>query len=269
MGRVVVVDGTGKLAALLQLRGRKTGTAQKVKDGIYSQSDYVASFIGIVPVVMRLVIFIDEPRGMHRRRGAWRLCSRRRRLRLDSARHRSRAAPRAAKAKNARVKRMSSNVAEPFAGLDARVDGPERNPISDVTYDSRAVRAGALFVALRGAKTDGHRFLTQAIDAGASALLVEEAPATRPAQVAVVRVADTRAALADVAARFFAHPARALTLVGVTAAKRRPRTRPSARLCEETSTTAATTPASRMRASQRCRSSDSGVVSDDFSSKPG
>jgi cell division protein FtsI/penicillin-binding protein 2 len=45
----------------------KTGTAQKVKDGTYSQSDYVASFIGIVPVVNpRLVIgvFIDEPRGV-------------------------------------------------------------------------------------------------------------------------------------------------------------------------------------------------------------
>jgi UDP-N-acetylmuramyl-tripeptide synthetase len=111
---------------------------------------------------------------------------------------------------------MSASVAELFAGLDARVDGPARNPISDVTYDSRAVRPGALFVALRGAKTDGHRFLAQAIDAGASALLVEEPPATFPAQVAVVRVADTRAALADVAARFFAHPARALTLVGVT-----------------------------------------------------
>ena len=51
--------------------------------------------------------------------------------------------------------------------------------------------------------------------------------------------------------------------VNTPTAKRRPRTRPSARLCEETSSaTAATTPASRMRASERCRSSDSGVVSD-------
>ncbi|MEX2208997.1 MAG: UDP-N-acetylmuramoyl-L-alanyl-D-glutamate--2,6-diaminopimelate ligase [Myxococcota bacterium] len=111
---------------------------------------------------------------------------------------------------------MNPTVTELFAGLDAVVDGPARGAISDVTYDSRAVRPGALFVALRGAKTDGHRYLAQAIDAGASALLVEEAPASRPAQVAVVRVPDTRAALADVAARFFSQPARALTLIGVT-----------------------------------------------------
>ncbi len=64
----VVEDGTGKLAALphVQVAG-KTGTAQKVKDGAYSQKDYMASFIGIAPVSNpRLVIgvFIDEPRGI-------------------------------------------------------------------------------------------------------------------------------------------------------------------------------------------------------------
>ena len=68
MMRRAVEDGTGKAAALPHVSvAGKTGTAQKVKDGIYSQSDYVASFIGIVPVVNpRLVIgvFIDEPRGV-------------------------------------------------------------------------------------------------------------------------------------------------------------------------------------------------------------
>lgn len=68
MMRRVVEDGSGKLAALphVQVAG-KTGTAQKVKDGRYSQSDYMASFVGIAPVSNpRLVIgvFIDEPRGI-------------------------------------------------------------------------------------------------------------------------------------------------------------------------------------------------------------
>jgi cell division protein FtsI (penicillin-binding protein 3) len=67
MMRRVVEDGTGKAAALPHVAvAGKTGTAQKVKDGVYSQTDYVASFVGIVPVVNpRLVIgvFIDEPRG--------------------------------------------------------------------------------------------------------------------------------------------------------------------------------------------------------------
>ena len=111
---------------------------------------------------------------------------------------------------------MTQTLAELVVGLDAVVDGPAGTVVSDLTCDSRAVRPGALFVALRGAQTDGHRFLAQAIAAGASALLVEEPPVPRPAHVAVVRVPDTRSALADVAARFFAFPARGLTLIGVT-----------------------------------------------------
>ncbi len=67
MMRQAVESGTGKSAALPNVAvAGKTGTAQKVKNGAYSQSDYVASFIGIAPVVNpRIVIgvFIDEPRG--------------------------------------------------------------------------------------------------------------------------------------------------------------------------------------------------------------
>ena len=111
---------------------------------------------------------------------------------------------------------MSQTLADLVAGLDAVVDGPAQTRISDVTYDSREVRPGALFVALRGTQTDGHRFLRDAIDAGASALLVEQPPVPRPANVAVARVAETRAALAAVASRFFASPARDLMLIGVT-----------------------------------------------------
>ena len=111
---------------------------------------------------------------------------------------------------------MTRTLEDLVAGLDARIDGPARAEIRDVSYDSRKVSPGALFVALRGARSDGHRHLEAAIDAGASALLVEQPPASRPEHVAVARVRDTRAALADVASRFFAHPARDLTLVGVT-----------------------------------------------------
>ncbi len=111
---------------------------------------------------------------------------------------------------------MSQSLAELVADLGAVVEGPAHAPVRDVCYDSRAVRPGSLFVALRGARTDGHRFVAQAVEAGASALLVEEAPSNRPAHVAVARVPDSRRALADVAARFFGHPARRLTLIGVT-----------------------------------------------------
>ncbi len=69
MLRAVVENGTGTLAALPNVPvAGKTGTAQKVKDGTYSEKDYIASFVGIAPAVNpRFVIgvFVDEPQGVH------------------------------------------------------------------------------------------------------------------------------------------------------------------------------------------------------------
>ncbi len=124
---------------------------------------------------------------------------------------------------------MSATLAELVADLDARVLGPSGVRVEDLAYDSRLVRPGALFAALRGAQTDGHRFVADALAAGASAVLVEEAPASLPPAVGVAVVRDARAALADVAARFFDFPARSLILVGVTGTKGKTST---VRLCE-------------------------------------
>jgi len=88
--------------------------------------------------------------------------------------------------------------------------------VHDITYDSRAVRPGTLFVALRGASSDGHRFLDAAVAAGAAALLVEELPTVLPAGVTALQVADSRAILAQVAARFYEEPSHRLRLAGVT-----------------------------------------------------
>ena len=101
-------------------------------------------------------------------------------------------------------------------GLDARVLGDAGVPVLDVAYDSRNVAKGSLFVALRGAKTDGHRFLAEAAAAGASALLVEELPSPVPEGVAIAVVPDTRTALATASAALLDHPGRAMRLVGVT-----------------------------------------------------
>jgi cell division protein FtsI/penicillin-binding protein 2 len=69
MLRAVVEDGTGKQAALPNVAvAGKTGTAQKVKEGTYSQKDYIASFVGFAPAEKpRFVIgvFVDEPQGLH------------------------------------------------------------------------------------------------------------------------------------------------------------------------------------------------------------
>ncbi len=87
--------------------------------------------------------------------------------------------------------------------------------IGGIADDSRAVKPGSLFVAVRGERVDGHRFVAQAIGAGAAALVVEE-PSAGPSSVPVVRVRNTRKALGVLAGRFYGEPAFRLTLVGVT-----------------------------------------------------
>ena len=83
----------------------------------------------------------------------------------------------------------------------AEVSGGGDVDICGVTYDSRKVQNGWLFAALRGNATDGHRFIPQAVKAGASALLVEDAvPPEAAAGAAVIRVPDSRKAMAAAAA---------------------------------------------------------------------
>lgn len=85
--------------------------------------------------------------------------------------------------------------------------------VTGVTYDSRQARPGDLFVALRGGYADGHAYAAQAVGQGAVAVVAEEALAIA-APVAVV--ADTRRALAGIAAEFYGHPSRELNVAGIT-----------------------------------------------------
>jgi len=82
-----------------------------------------------------------------------------------------------------------------------------------VAYDSRKVMPGALFVAIEGFHRDGHDFVGDAVKRGAVAVVAQKK--TR-AKAPTAVVADSRAALADLAAEVFEHPTRKLKLVGVT-----------------------------------------------------
>ena len=86
---------------------------------------------------------------------------------------------------------------------------------SAIAYDSRQVKPGAIFVALRGVHADGARYVPQAIANGAAAVVAESSP---PAGVAVpwVQVPSARAALAELAAEFYGNPSEQLALVGIT-----------------------------------------------------
>ena len=97
-----------------------------------------------------------------------------------------------------------------------RIGGAE---IDHLASDSRAVGPGGLFVAIRGEKADGHLFIDKAVQNGAIAIVCEAVPAEvrrRHAGTAFVHVANTRAALAELAAAFYGDPSRELALVGVT-----------------------------------------------------
>ena len=96
------------------------------------------------------------------------------------------------------------------------VHGSLETLIRSVNYDSRDVRPGSLFVALKGGYTDGHRFLTQALRSGASAALVEEWSDEAGRFEAAAVVHDTRASLAQVARRFYRDPGASLGVIGVT-----------------------------------------------------
>jgi UDP-N-acetylmuramoyl-L-alanyl-D-glutamate--2,6-diaminopimelate ligase len=84
-----------------------------------------------------------------------------------------------------------------------------------VTHDSRQVRRGWVFVALRGLKADGVAFAPQAIAKGAAAVIAEHPPDT-PSEIPWIVVADARRALALLSAEFHRHPSRQMKVVGIT-----------------------------------------------------
>jgi UDP-N-acetylmuramoyl-L-alanyl-D-glutamate--2,6-diaminopimelate ligase len=86
--------------------------------------------------------------------------------------------------------------------------------ITGVSLDSRAVKPGDLFVALAGERYDGHRFIPQAVARGAAAVVGTQPGLLAP--VPYVQVENSRTALAYLAAVYFGHPARRLTVIGVT-----------------------------------------------------
>ncbi|MBM4119579.1 MAG: UDP-N-acetylmuramoyl-L-alanyl-D-glutamate--2,6-diaminopimelate ligase [Nitrospira sp.] len=89
--------------------------------------------------------------------------------------------------------------------------------ISSLTDDSRAVKPGGVFVAVKGERVDGHAFVEKAVVAGAAALVIQkDVHVPLPSSIPVVHVEDTRRILGVLAGRFYADPASHLCMVGVT-----------------------------------------------------
>ncbi len=99
----------------------------------------------------------------------------------------------------------------------AQVFGPSDVTVQGVTSDSRQVTPGACFVAIRGVHVDAHRFIPEAIAAGARVVVGERPPQSEwLTRVTYVQVPHSRDALARLAAAWYEHPSRQLLVVGVT-----------------------------------------------------
>lgn len=108
----------------------------------------------------------------------------------------------------------SSKSVSMLAGIVGGELIAEADPIIiDVTHDSRQVRDGALYVAIRGERADGHDFVPSAAVAGAAAVCVEHEMAETIPQIVVE---DTRAVLGDLSAAVHGYPSLALDVIGVT-----------------------------------------------------
>jgi UDP-N-acetylmuramoyl-L-alanyl-D-glutamate--2,6-diaminopimelate ligase len=103
-----------------------------------------------------------------------------------------------------------------ISALEIKGEIKEREEVSAIEYDSRKVKSGALFIAIRGLKTDGHTFIEKAVEAGAVAVICEEFPKILDSSRVYIRVENTRIALALLAKRFYDNASDKLVMVGVT-----------------------------------------------------
>lgn len=88
--------------------------------------------------------------------------------------------------------------------------------ISGIEFDSREVKKGAVFIAVRGSRVDGHEFIEQALNQGAVAIVCEDLPDEMKTGVSYVEVKNAGFALGIMAANFYGNPSKSLTLIGIT-----------------------------------------------------
>lgn len=109
-------------------------------------------------------------------------------------------------------------IQEILKGIDVlSVTGSPDTEISSIAFDSRKCTPGSLFIAVNGVEADGHRFIGAALQNGASAIICEkEGQYDSTGNPVLVRVKDSRKALATAAANFYGRPSSKLHLVGIT-----------------------------------------------------
>lgn len=111
--------------------------------------------------------------------------------------------------------RLENTVEKVASALDAKLTGPGDSNVVDVTHDSRQVRNGTLFAAIKGLTTDGHRFVDEVLRRGAAGVISEFDPPSG-FNSAWLKVSNAREALAKAASTINGDPSHQLELIGVT-----------------------------------------------------
>jgi UDP-N-acetylmuramoyl-L-alanyl-D-glutamate--2,6-diaminopimelate ligase len=94
--------------------------------------------------------------------------------------------------------------------------GTTNREVSELVFDSRQVREGDVFFAIRGTLSDGHDYISSTIEKGAAVVICEQVPQDLKASVTYIAVADSAVALGIMAANFCENPASKLQLIGIT-----------------------------------------------------
>ena len=88
--------------------------------------------------------------------------------------------------------------------------------VNNICFDTRKVKQGDLFLAQKGVKVDGHKFINKSLDLGATVIICEQLPKDKREGITYVEVENSSAALAVISANFYDNPSKKLKLVGVT-----------------------------------------------------
>lgn len=99
------------------------------------------------------------------------------------------------------------------------VNGSADVEITEVVYDSRKVTEGCMFICIPGAKVDGHDFFDEVIEKGARAVVIQKENLNTSKETAVIKVENTRYAMAFISAAYFGNPADTLKVIGITGTK--------------------------------------------------
>lgn len=103
------------------------------------------------------------------------------------------------------------NVCQPI-----KIVGDTEIEITGIEIDSRLIKSGNMFIAMRGTQVDGHTYIAKAIELGAKAIVCEEMPATTQEGVTYIQCTSTEDAVGPLATNFFGNPTNKMKLIGVT-----------------------------------------------------